>query len=385
MSIALYLHLPFCRQKCVYCDFASFAGQEAAIAPYCDALERELRQAAERLGRRTVHSVFFGGGTPTLLPAAQIARLLDAARGLFEFRLGAEMEITMEGNPGTLNESQVRGYRAAGVNRFSLGAQAAQPHLLRALGRIHRWADVEQGMAMLRAAGFENVNLDLMFGLPGQTCADWQETLRAALALSPEHLSCYSLQVEEGTPLAAQIEAGAAPALPTEEDERAMYADARRLLADTGFTQYEISNFARLGRECRQNITYWTRGEYLGLGSAAHSLMGERRWGNVPSLSDYLATMEREDSPIAEESEIAPEEARFEAVMLGLRLTEGIEARAFKTRYGISLEWLWGTALHSLAADGLVAWTPERLCLTERGLDLQNVVLRALMKEQQEP
>ena len=366
-TIALYLHIPFCKQKCAYCDFTSYAGHEADIMRYCDALAREIA-AADRWFGRTVHSVFFGGGTPTLLHGEQIAMLLDGLRNAFTFT--KDIEITMEGNPGTLTRQNAALYRGAGVNRFSLGAQAKQPHLLESLGRIHQWRDVEESVPLLREVGFCNINLDLMFGLPGQDTTDWSDTLQGALALGPEHLSCYGLQVEEGTPLAARCEA-----LPEEDEERGMYALARSVLSDAGFAQYELSNFAKPGKECRQNMTYWTRGDYLGFGCAAHSLMGDQRWSNTPSLPDYLAGQ----SLIIEETRIDAAEARFEALMLGLRLTEGVSSAEFARRYGCNISRLWGERLAVLCERGLVEWAGERLRLTERGMDLQNSVLVALM------
>ncbi len=375
--LALYVHIPFCEAKCVYCDFASFAGKKARIPAYLSALEAELLAQASAIGARTVRSVFFGGGTPTLLSGAQVAALMSAVRACFP--LAADAEITMEGNPGTLRAADVAGYRAAGVNRVSLGAQAAQPRLLAALGRIHRWRDVEAGVALLRAEGFDNINLDLMFGLPGQRDADWRETLDAALALAPEHLSCYGLQVEEGTPLAARIAAGEGEPLPDEDAERAMYAEARRAAAQAGLEQYELSNFAKPGRACRQNLTYWRRGDYLGIGSAAHSLVGDVRWGNTPDLDAYLAALREGASPAAERGEIDAEEARFEAVMLGLRLTQGVSLVEFAARYGATAEAVWGAKLEALIRDGLLERSAGWLRLTDRGMDVQNAVLVELM------
>jgi len=231
-------------------------------------------------------------------------------------------------------------------------------------------------VAMLRDAGFCNINLDLMFGLPGQDIADWSDTLQGALALEPEHLSCYSLQVEEGTALAVRLateEKSEAP--PEEDEERAMYALARSVLTRAGYAQYELSNFAKPGRECRQNLTYWTRGDYLGFGCAAHSLMGDVRWSNTPSLPDYLEL----GSPMIEETRLDAAEGQFEALMLGLRLAEGLSSAEFARRYGCTMNELWGERLAALCQSGLIEWAGERLRLTERGMDLQNTVLVALM------
>jgi len=376
-DLALYLHIPFCRRKCAYCDFVSYAGYEDWIPRYCDALSGELARATGHWAGHVVRSVFFGGGTPTLLAGEQMVALLETARQSFVF--ASDAEITLEGNPGTLREAELAVYRNTGVNRFSLGAQAVQPHLLEGLGRIHRWHDVADGFAALRRTGFENINLDLMFGLPGQHMEDWTDTLKAALALQPEHISCYALQVEDGTPLAARLKAGEGPSLPGEDEERELYASARRVLAGEGFIQYELSNFAKPGKECLQNLAYWTRREYMGFGCAAHSLIGNRRWSNTDSLTEYLAAMEDGGSPVAEEIRLKENEARFEALMLGLRLTEGVSSAEFKRRYGRTIEELWGDRLVPMCERGLTEWAGERLRLTERGMDLQNTVLVELM------
>ncbi len=360
--IALYLHIPFCMQKCAYCDFASYVGQETQVARYCMVLAREMARGAQRYGRRQVRSVFLGGGTPTLLTGGQVTSLLDAVRACFDVLPDAE--ITMEGNPGTLRADDVAAYVAAGVNRVSLGAQAAQSGLLVTLGRIHRWPDVQRGVAMLRAAGVGNINLDLMFGLPGQSMDEWCDTLDNALALAPQHLSCYGLQVEEGTSLATQIRQGLCLPLPSEDDERAMYHLARRKLEAAGFAQYEISNFARPGFQCRHNLQYWHCGEYLGLGCAAHSYMDGQRFGNTPSLKAYLSSRGAAE---VERGTVSDADARGERLMLGLRLTEGVPA-----------DWV-GDKLAGLVARGLLEETGGRARLTARGMDVQNTVLVELI------
>ena len=375
--IALYLHIPFCKSKCAYCDFASYAGREEAMARYCSFLVQELADTGAACGAPPVGSVFLGGGTPTLLSGAQVAALLAAARAAFRVLPGAEM--TMEGNPGTLTLEALSACRAAGINRLSLGAQAAQGALLAALGRIHRWADVAEGVAMARAAGFENLNLDLMFGLPGQTMADWLETLAAAVALAPAHISCYGLQGEEGTPLALRLAAGEGAPLPDEDAERAQYDAALRVLAQAGYAQYELSNFARPGAACRQNLTYWTCGEYLGVGCAAHSHWAGERWGNTATLDDYMAAMAAHRSPVAERTTVTEADARFERMMLGLRLTRGVEVAAFARRFGCTPQQVWGDVLDGLVRQGLLAEADGYLRLTRRGMDVQNTVLTALL------
>ena len=379
----LYVHLPFCRSKCRYCDFPSFAGCETFMPAYVDAVLREAALRAEQLGHPELQTVFFGGGTPSLLPPELLTRLIRSLRALFP--LAPDAEWTAEANPGTLTEAWLGAALEGGVNRLSLGVQAAQEPLLQMLGRIHTAKDAEASVRMARRAGFANLSLDLMFGLPGQTRQDWQDTLAFALGLQPEHLSCYGLIVEPGTMLEADVASGRL-VLPGEEDERAMYDDALRLLAEQGYKQYEISNFARPGRRCRHNLGYWTHVPYLGLGSSAASMLPAdapgfvwRRESNPPKLADYLRMMENGAAPERETSLIDPAEARFETMMLGLRLTEGVAEDAFEREHGVSLASVYGEKLKSLAAQGLLRHESGRWRLTRRGMDVQNAVLVELM------
>ncbi|NLZ01602.1 MAG: radical SAM family heme chaperone HemW, partial [Pirellulaceae bacterium] len=313
--IGLYVHIPFCASKCAYCDFASCAGREADIPRYVDAVIREIARRGAEAGHPRADTVFLGGGTPSLLDERQTTRILDALFEAFPIEEGAE--ITCECNPGTLTAPLAHALRKAGVNRLSIGAQARQARLLRLLGRIHDWQGVVASVETARQAGFDNINLDLMFGLPSQNVPDFRETLQAAIALSPSHLSCYGLIVEEGTPISRDIAEGKL-ALPDEEAERAMYELARQTLATDGLDQYEISNFARPGHACRHNLGCWTRVPYLGFGCAAHSFFGQCRTMNPSRIDAYLAG----DEPKTER--ISREEARFESMMLGLRLTRGV-------------------------------------------------------------
>jgi oxygen-independent coproporphyrinogen-3 oxidase len=387
--IGLYVHVPFCVSKCAYCDFASYAGREADIARYVDAVVREITRRGTETGHPRADTIFLGGGTPSLLDEHQITRILDALRGAFLIEEGAE--ITCECNPGTLGppppplSQRERGVmtgipttlfaqalRKAGVNRLSLGAQAAQARLLGLLGRIHTWDDVIASVKTAREAGFENLNLDLMFGLPSQTLADFRETLAAAIALSPTHLACYGLIVEEGTPICRDIAVGRL-ALPEEEVEREMYELARQTLAEQGFKQYEISNFAREGYACRHNIGCWTRVPYLGFGCAAHSFFDECRTMNPPTLDAYLAGTPPKTEPISKE------EARFESMMLGLRMTRGVKDDDFAHMHGMSIREAFGEKLDQAINAGLLEWHEGALRLTRLGMDLQNSVLVDLM------
>ncbi len=368
--IGLYVHVPFCVSKCAYCDFASYAGREADVPRYVDAVVREITRRGAETGHPVADTIFLGGGTPSLLDEFQATRILDALREAFPIEEGAE--ITCECNPGTLTTPFAQALRKAGVNRLSLGAQVAQARLLRLLGRVHNWEQVIASVEIARQAGFDNINLDLMFGLPSQTVADLRETLEAALALSPTHLACYGLIVEDGTPICRDIAAGKL-ALPDEEVERAMYELARQTLAEHGFQQYEISNFAREGYACRHNVGCWTRVPYLGFGSAAHSFFEECRTINPATMDAYLAGEEPQTE------QISKEEARFESMMLGLRMTRGVKDEDFTRMHGMSIRAAFAEKLAKPIDGGLLEWHAGALRLTRLGMDLQNSVLVDLM------
>lgn len=368
--IGLYVHVPFCASKCAYCDFTSYAGRAADIPRYVEAVIREITRRGAETGHPKADTVFLGGGTPSLLDESQATRILDALFRAFPLEEGAE--ITCECNPGTLTTPFAQALRKAGVNRLSIGAQASQARLLRLIGRIHHWEEVIASVDIARKAGFENINLDLMFGLPSQTAADVRETLAAALALWPTHLACYGLMVEEGTPIWRDIAAGKL-VLPEEEAEREMYAMVGQTLAEHGFHQYEISNFARPGYACRHNIGCWTRVPYLGFGCAAHSFFGECRIMNPSTLDAYLAGEEPKTEPISKE------ESRFESLMLGLRMTRGVKDDDFLRMHGMSIREAFGEKLDQPIDNGLLEWHEGALRLTRLGMDLENSVLVDLM------
>ena len=367
-EIGLYVHIPFCVRKCAYCDFASFAGREQDEERYVDAV---LREAERRSGvEAVIATLYIGGGTPSVLPPALMDRLLSGIRRRFSFLPGAE--CSCECNPGTVTDGFLSVLRKHGVNRLSFGAQAAQPRLLALLGRIHTWQAVRESVEKARRAGFENINLDLMLGLPMQTLRDVRETLDAALALSPTHLSCYGLIVEEGTELARRVKSGEWT-LPDEDTEREMYERCRETLFSRGFEQYEISNFALPGYMCRHNADCWKRKEYIGLGSAACGFWENTRYQNPPLLDDYLA------GKPAEETAVSPEEARFESMMLGLRMMEGVSDQDFTAAHGVTIREAFGKRLERPLQRGLIEWKGGRLCLTRKGMDVQNSVLVDLL------
>ena len=367
-ELGLYVHIPFCARKCAYCDFASFAGREGDMEAYVDRLTAEMGE--RRADDAVIATLYIGGGTPSLLPPGLMERLLGELHRHFAFLPDAE--CSCECNPGTVNEAFLRVLKNGGINRLSFGAQARQERLLRLLGRIHTWEQVEESVKLARKCGFDNLNLDLMLGLPEQTIGDVEETLNAALALTPQHLSCYGLIVEDGTPLKAQVDSGAW-ILPDEDAERAMYELCRETLAKHGFAQYEISNFALPGYACRHNTDCWRRKEYIGLGSSACGFLGNIRYKNPPEIQDYL------DGKPAEETVLTQEDARFESVMLGLRMTEGVSEEAFFRMHGASLRDVYGKRLEKPLRLGLVEWKDGFLRLTRRGMDVQNSVLVELL------
>lgn len=378
-AISLYVHIPLCVKKCAYCDFASFVGRLSQRARYVEAVCRELRAQAAFFGRRRVRTVFLGGGTPTLLTGAQVQRLLDAARAAFD--IAPDAEITMEGNPGTLTMDNLRAYRAAGVNRLSLGVQSFDDGLLAAVGRIHTAAQAKEAVRMARSAGFDNLNLDLMYGLPGQQPAQWARTLGEAIALAPEHLSCYSLILEEGTPLHDAVLAGACAPLPDEDALLKMDDITAAHMGEAGYAQYEVSNYARPGRACRHNLVYWACLPYLGVGLGAHSDLDGRRFYNPDDWEAYLRVAESGETAREAEGEQSREARMFERMMMGLRMVRGVDAARFARDFGAAPEAVWPETIARMTRGGLMAREHDRLRLTPRGMQVMNAVLVAMMEE----
>ena len=377
--LSLYVHIPFCLSKCAYCDFASFPGREGEWGRYFEALLEEIRLWADDtdLGRLCeayrVRTLYIGGGTPTLVDADFIAAVIAACRKIAPF--DADVEITLEGNPGTLTMGKLAAYREAGVNRLSLGAQSLDDELLKSLGRVHTTAQVGEAVAMAREAGFANLSLDLMYALPGQTMAQWTDTLDAAVALAPEHLSAYSLIVEPGTPMAAHVASGAA-ILPDEDAVNAMQREAVARLARAGYRRYEISNFAKDGFESRHNRVYWDRGDYLGLGCAAHSLLAGRRFHNPETLEGYLGGARRLD-----ETRLTRLDAMEETLMLSTRTARGLDLAAWADAFGAPFERGREAALNRLEAGGYIEMADGSMRLTTRGMEVHNAVVLALTED----
>ncbi len=377
-SIALYIHIPFCRRKCSYCSFVSYPCREADIPAYVDALKKELEfYAGERLG-----TVYFGGGTPSLLHAHQIGDLLSTIDSLFTLEKGAE--ITIEANPGTVDEAYLRQIRAIGINRLSLGVQSFDDRELTHLGRLHNVEQAREAIESARKAGFDNLNLDLIYGLPGAALADWQRSLKEAVALEPEHLSLYCLTLEEGAPMRLAIERGELPQLDT-DDSADQYMLAEDLLAAHGYHQYEISNWAKPGYECRHNLVYWHNQPYIGIGVAAHSCRNGHRFANTTDLDRYLSHFaSKVSSPVSireMEEEITPDLELAESIILGLRLNEGVALSQIKNDYGVDMTSQFGNQITELTNLGLLERNDGHLYLTRNGRLLGNEVFWRFLPE----
>jgi putative oxygen-independent coproporphyrinogen III oxidase len=371
-SFGVYVHVPFCLTRCHYCDFVTYTGMEGLRRPYAAALVEEAAMAVAALGPEPppVTSVFVGGGTPTLLPAGDLARLLHRLRELLVLAPGAE--VTVEANPETVDAAMAAGLAGAGVTRVSMGAQSFDDRVLAALGRVHDAARVEAAVATLRAAGVPAVNLDLIYGGPGEDDRSWAATLEAAVALGPEHLSAYALTIEPATKFGRLVAAGRM-AEPAEDDLADRYGAACQVLAGAGYGHYEVSNWARPTHASRHNLTYWRRGRYLGLGAGAHEFDGTTRRWNLPGVPAYLEAVRHRRRPTEGQERLDPTQARFEALALRLRTVDGLgpeEARAL----GVDPA---GTEADHLRTAGLLAPGPA-LALTEQGMFLHGEVVARL-------
>ena len=374
--IALYFHIPYCLRKCRYCDFCSVTVDETANR-YCDALARELSLRAEQYPMERTATVFFGGGTPTVLPSDALCRVLDQANRYFPFEKNAE--ISIECNPKTASQKELADLRRGGFNRLSIGLQSTSDRLLKRIGRVHSYNDFLQTFSFAHESGFGNINVDLMHGLPGQTAEDYLSSIENVIALSPEHISAYSLILEEDTPLFDDV-ANGIEKLPEEDAVADMQDAGIDLLESNGYRRYEVSNFAKAGYECQHNLTYWNNAPYLGFGAAAHSSMSENgkwyRFSNQASIQAYLRKVDHGKVPEAERILINTFEQMFETIMLGLRKTEGISYESFQKRFGCDVREIYPEAIDKNRRNGL--WderNPEFLRLNRRGMDMLNSVL----------
>ena len=413
-ELELYVHIPFCVRKCAYCDFLSFPSGEHERASYVDALLEEIKEQKDNFKDYFVTTVFLGGGTPSLLREDDTARIFDA---LWEnFDISRSAEITLEVNPGTVTGKKAAVWKACGMNRLSIGLQSVNDGELKMLGRIHTFKEFLDTWRIVREKGFDNINIDLISAIPGQTVQSWEKTLRTIAELGAEHISAYSLIIEEGTPFYdwygpeddRSVPAGR-KALPSEEEDRLMYEWTGKYLAQKGYGRYEISNYAKEGYECRHNLGYWERKEYLGLGLGASSLISEHRFHNTENMERYLQIFgkhsvlagsgSRATSPrtfpaggngtnpqmlptraAAEDVEaLSVSEQMEESIFLGLRKTEGISCREFREKFGQTLDEVYGEQIRRFEKLGLMEREKDRLRLTERGIDVSNSIFVEFM------
>ncbi|MBV9229795.1 MAG: radical SAM family heme chaperone HemW [Chloroflexi bacterium] len=382
-TASLYLHIPFCHTRCHYCDFNTYAGILPLREPYVRALLTEIELAGKMAQHtdgtpRRSRTIFFGGGTPSLLSVSQITRLLNAC--FSSFAVDEDAEITLEANPGTLSQEQLAGIRAAGINRLSMGAQSFDAALLNTLGRIHSPEEITQAVHYARAAGFTSINLDFMFGLPGQTMHHWRETLERALDLHPDHFSLYSLIIEEGTPFYTWNQEGRI--VSGDEDLCAdMYEYADEILQKAGYMNYEISNWALPGQQSRHNLTYWLNLPYIGMGAGAYSSFGGRRFSNEREPLEYIKLLKAGRLPEVESEVIGREQAMSETAFLALRTAMGLHLPTFEQRFGEPFSQFAGDRLGTVEEAGLLEQEPEWLRLSKRGRLLGNEVFLRLLPD----
>ena len=363
----IYIHIPFCIRKCDYCDFLSGPSGPEEQADYVQALLREI-QAVEEGEGRSVSSIFIGGGTPSVLDERLLGDILREIRN--RFKMEEDAEITIEVNPGTANIGKLQAYREMGINRLSIGLQSPEDRELKILGRIHNYGQFLETYQEARTVGFDNINIDLMSAIPDQTYEGWVKNLRTVAELEPEHISAYSLIVEEGTPFAARK-----LNLPDEDTEYNMYEATAQILKEYGFEQYEISNYARKGRECRHNVGYWTRQDYLGFGLGASSLYGKERFANTADMKKYLESSKNPEKIREKEPSLTREDEMAEFMFLGLRMTKGISKADFQRCFGCTIESVYGEVLEKYESMELLLEKDGRIFLSREGIHVSNSIM----------
>ena len=369
-ELGIYIHIPFCVSKCIYCDFLSMPVNDDVKAAYVNSLCEEIEDfGVAHKDEYEVVSVFFGGGTPSTLKPFLMEQIMECVK--VNFCLKPDCEITVECNPGTVDLIKLTTYRMLGVNRLSFGLQSVNDEELKTLGRIHTYKDFLKSYEIALKAGFDNINVDLMSALPGQTVDSWKKTLRMISMLKTAHISAYSLIIEEGTPLSEMVSSGLMNNLPDEDTEREIYALTAEMLEKAGYHRYEISNYARDGRECKHNKIYWQGGDYIGFGLGAASYIGRKRFSNIRVLSEYM------DKPLSDKEEVtilSEEDMMAEFMYLGLRMMEGVKPSEFKNRFGRHLMNVYGDVIDKYTKIGLMESGDNYVRLTSRGIDVSNVI-----------
>ena len=376
-GMELYLHMPFCVRKCAYCDFLSFPSGAKTQRMYAKRLMEDIGVMGKRYGEIPVETIFIGGGTPSVPDSGLIVEIMEHVRHAFHVVDGAE--ISMEANPGTVTREKLTDYRKAGINRLSFGLQSANDQELKLLGRIHTWAEFLESFTLARECGFANLNIDLMSALPGQTCESWKETLSRVTDLDPEHISAYSLIIEEGTPFGERYgsEEGR-KLLPDEDSEREMYHETKRFLKDCGYERYEISNYAKPGRECRHNIGYWTGVPYLGLGLGASSYLDGCRFTVNPDMKQYL---EEKPGMFTDIEKLTKKDMEEEFFYVGLRMTAGVSLSEFERRFGISAKEVYPGLMETFVKEKAARFEGDRFVLTDYGLDVSNYIMAQFLQD----
>lgn len=364
-NLSLYIHIPFCVKKCLYCDFLSFSQSESKQKEYINALIKEIKKFKNK-NKYNVKTIFIGGGTPSSIKAEYIMEIMDLINS--EFSVDENAEITIEANPGTINRNNALIYKKCGINRISLGLQAVQNRLLSKLGRIHSFEEFKESFEILREVGFNNINVDLMFALPTQSLKDWEESLLTIARLNPEHISCYSLIIEEGTPFYDMAEK-IVDFQTSDENDRLMYYKAKEILKENGYEQYEISNFSKPNYFSRHNAVYWKRGDYIGFGLGASSFLDNFRFKNTEDMNSYLNGADYE-----EEEEIKDKTAYSEFMFLGLRMTQGISIKEFENCFGLSIFDVYDKEIIDFISKGFLIKNNDRIYLSEKGIDISNQI-----------
>lgn len=367
-ELSLYIHIPFCKQKCFYCDFPSYASIDYLREDYVEALCKEIEEKAINY---KIKSIFIGGGTPSYLETKEIVKMLKSINKL---NLSEDMEFTMECNPGALEEEKLKAMLDGGVNRISMGLQAVQNSLLKDIGRIHSFKQFEENFKLARQVGFKNINVDLMFGLPNQKEEEWKESLEIIARLNPEHISAYSLIIEEGTAFYKLWERNKL-ILPSEEEERDMYAITKNILKNYGYHQYEISNYSKVGYECYHNKVYWKNDEYLGIGSASTSFIDGKRIKNIEDVKTYIDKINSGEDVIEDVIINTLEDSMEEFVFMGLRMIEGINIDEFNKRFGVNIDSIYKEVIDKNINKKLLVLDNNNLKLTEKGIELSNSVM----------
>ena len=370
-KISLYIHIPFCAQKCLYCDFPSFARKDHLRKAYIEALNKEIISLREKHNNLEINTIFIGGGTPSVLEADELECLLKEVAKL---NMAKDIEYSMECNPGNLTEEKLEVMKKYGVNRISMGLQAKQDNLLKGLGRIHNYKTFKENFLLAKKVGFNNINVDLMFGLPNQRLNEWEETLREIISLEPAHISAYSLIIEEGTAFYNLYENDKLK-LPTEEEERKMYHLAKKILEENGFNQYEISNYAKERKECRHNLAYWNMDNWIGVGSAAASYINGKRIKNISSVEEYINSINEKGEAVEEIINNSKNDNIEEFMFMGLRKINGIDENEFKKRFSMNINDVDGKILNKYIDEGLLIRESGRIFLSEKGIEISNVIM----------